>query len=374
MKFTRPISAITQKLYYTGNLLQQLAAMVSPSNQSYFPESAQKSRWSIFRDHLLWIIRNREINRFYYVYGLDRKHQNKSRNVIGYRRFRQMRNRANLRPAGLNFNYACLMRDKFIFGQFLKSIGIPTPNNIALLDRQGITWLDNMNNQPYTSLSGKFDRPVDGFCKKLRGIRGEGAFPLSFMNGNIYSGQDQLTLADLRQKFEGTYLLQERLTQHSEMARLHPSSINTIRLVTFNNHGTVELFFAAVRVGTSNRNVDNWNAGGIAIAVDMTSGKLKQHGVQKSCYGKRADVHPDTGITFLDYQIPYFKESVDMVCQVHRFLYGMHSIGWDVAITANGPILIEANEDWDGSFAMCSEDNFKEKFLKMFEKQRSGDL
>lgn len=371
MKLTRPFGAVTQKLFYTGNLLQQFALLVGNRDQTYYPEGIQKSRWNILKDHLLWVIKNREINRFYYVYGLDLKHQQKSKDVIGYRKFSQIRNRANLQPTGLNFNYACIMRDKFVFGQFLKSLGISTPNNIALLDRSGITWLNGMHNDTYNNLLQNIQQPVNGFCKKLRGIRGEGAFPLQLEPGKLFSGDHQITIDDLKNKIEGTYLLQERLTQHPGMARLHPESINTIRLVTFNNQGNIELFFAAIRIGANRRNVDNWNAGGIAVAVDKETGRLREYGVQKSCYGKRADVHPDTGITFSGYQIPFYKESVEMVKTVHRYLYGMHSIGWDVAITENGPTLIEANEDWDGSFAMCCEDNFKEKFLKMFEKQNN---
>ena len=368
MKFIRPLTGVTQKLYYTGNLLQQFASLVTGTNQTYFPGSVQKSKWSIFRDHILWIIRNQEINRFYYVYGLDRKHQQKSAGVIGYRRFRRLRNKTNLRPQGLNFNYACLMRDKFVFGQFLNSLKCPTPKNIALLDKKGVTWLDTMQTDSYATFMQRVDKPINAFCKKLRGIRGEGAFPLRLENGKILSGDTELSYADLKHKMDGSYLLQERLIQHPEMARLHPHSLNTIRIVTFNNGGNVELFFAAVRVGTNNRNVDNWNAGGIAIAVDMTSGTLREQGLQKWCYGRLADTHPDTGITFAGYQIPFFKESVELVSNVHRYLYGMHSIGWDVAITPDGPILIEANEDWDGSFAMCSEDNFKEKFMRMYQK------
>jgi hypothetical protein len=368
MKLTQPFGAVTQKLYYTGDLIQQFARLVSNRNQTYFPESIQKSRWNILRDHLFWVIKNREINRFYYVYGLDRKHQKKSRDVIGYRRFSRLRNLANLQPEGLNFNYACLMRDKLIFGQFLKSLNIPTAKNIALLDQNGVTRLDTMKTDSFAAFLETLDKPIDGFCKKLRGIRGEGAFPLRIEQGRIYSGNKELSLPELNQKTEGTYLLQERIAQHPDMARLHQESINTIRLVTFNNHGKVELFFAAIRVGTNKRNVDNWNAGGIAVAIDKETGRLHQHGIQKSCYGKRADIHPNTGIAFMDYEIPYFKESVGLVCTVHRYLYGVHSIGWDVAITDKGPIVIEANEDWDGSFAMCSEDNFKEKFLRMFDK------
>lgn len=367
MKLTRPLGAVAQKLYYTGNLIQQFSVLLSVREQTYYPESLQKSKWSIFRDHLFWVLKNREINRFYYVYGLDLKHQNKSQHVIGYRRFRTIRNKANLKPEGLSFNYACLMRDKFVFGQFLKSLNVPTPRNIALLDKHGVTWLDNMTKAGYHSLAA-VSTPIDGFCKKLRGIRGEGAFPLRIADGKIYCDNNQLSIFDLKEKIEGSYLLQERITQHTGLARLHPESINTIRLVTFNNNGHVELFFAAIRIGTNKRNVDNWNAGGIAVAVDMPTGRLRDYGVQKSCYGKRAHIHPDTGITFAGYQIPFFKEAVEMVSSAHRYIYGMHSIGWDVAITPDGPLLIEANEDWDGSFAMCSEENFRDKFMKMFEK------
>lgn len=31
----------------------------------------------------------------------------------------------------------------------------------------------------------------------------------------------------------------------------------------------------------------------------------------------------------------------------HKSLYGIHSIGWDVAITDQGPVLIEGNDNWE---------------------------
>jgi hypothetical protein len=369
MDLLQPLTIATKKIGQTRHLILEFTRLVGNSDQTYFPESTQKSKWTIFTDHLWWVIKNRELHRYYYVYGLDRK-QKKALGVIGYKRFRRLRNSANLRPKGLNFNYACLMRDKFVFGQFLKGLGFATPLNIALLDEHGIRRLDTNKKESYTNFLNHLDFPINGFCKKLRGIRGEGAFPLRLEKGMLRCNDKELSLADLIQNIRGTYLLQERICQHPDMARIHPASINTIRLVTFNNDGHVELFFAAARFGADNRSVDNWNAGGIAVAIDIDTGRLREHGIQKWSYGKRAHRHPDTNILFSGYQIPYFRESVELVCNVHGYLYGMHSIGWDVAITENGPTLIEANEDWDGSFAMCSEENFKQKFLKMFSKGR----
>jgi hypothetical protein len=370
MNFIQPLAVAGKKIGRTKQLILEFTKLVGDSDQSYFPENTQKSRWSIFKDHLWWVIRNRELHRYYYVYGLDQKLIKKPA-VIGYKRFTRMRNAANLRPKGLNFNYACLTADKFVFGQFLKSFGFPTPVNIALLDEQGIRRLDNNAKESYTDFLNRLDKPINGFCKKLRGIRGEGAFPLQLERNRAHSNGKELSVAELTQKIHGTYLLQERIRQHADMARIHPASINTIRLVTFNNNGHVELFFAAARFGVAGRSVDNWNAGGIAVAIDMATGCLRGDGIQKWSYGKRADRHPDTKVLFAGYEIPCFKESVELVCKVHGYVYGMHSIGWDVAITENGPTLIEANEDWDGSFAMCTDEHFREKFLRMFEKKRS---
>jgi hypothetical protein len=369
MNFIQPLTVATKKISRTKQLILEFTKLVGDTDQTYFPENSQKSKWTIFTDHLWWVIRNRELHRYYYVYGLDQK-QKKKPEVIGYKRFTKMRNAANLRPKGLNFNYACLTGDKFVFGQFLKSLGFPTPVNIALLDEKGIRRLDSNTKESYIDFLNHPDKPLNGFCKKLRGIRGEGAFPMQIEKGRVYSNGKELSVTELKHKIHGTYLLQERIRQHPDMARIHPASINTIRLVTFNNDGQVELFFAAARFGADGRSVDNWNAGGIAVAIDMATGRLRGHGIQKWSYGKRADRHPDTDILFSGYEIPCFKESVELVCKVHGYVYGIHSIGWDVAITDDGPSLIEANEDWDGTFAMCTDENFKQKFLRMFPQRR----
>ncbi len=363
MKFHAPISAVAEKLSYTRKLFHDLNELVNDSSQTYFPDQQRKSRWSILRDQLLWIFRNKELNRYYYVYGLDRRYDKSSKEYLGYRKFRRMRDTANLHPKGLNFNYACIMRDKFVFGQFLKSLNIPTPKNIGLLNKQGITWIDGMKQTSYDQIA-RID--VDGFCKKLMGLKGEGAFALRTQNGEIFVGDKKLSVSALREKIQDEYLWQERVTQHHEMARLHPPSINTIRLLTFNNHGNIELFCGAMRIGTKGRPVDNWGAGGIAVGIDIATGTLRDYGKYKPGGGGRVYVHPNTGISLAGFKIPFYKESVKMVCDVHRYLYGIHSIGWDVAITENGPVLLEGNEGWDGSLNMSLEQNFKNRFLAMY--------
>ena len=60
---------------------------------------------------------------------------------------------------------------------------------------------------------------------------------------------------------------------------------------------------------------------------------------------KRFETHPLTGIPFMGFQVPLWDEALDMVRKAARKAYGYncHWIGWDVAITPDGPALIEAN-------------------------------
>lgn len=350
------------------NLISKINRLINEPKftQTYYPGVPRKGKLSILIDILTWLAKHKEFNYFYYIYGFDRKNTNAPNEVLAYKKFMQVRDSVNLHPKGANFNYAALLRDKFIFGQFLASLKFPTPKNIALLSNGTVTWLDTMITQPIESLPHKTDIHFDGFCKQLTGSMGTGAFPLSMCGGKIFSAEKELSPADIINKTQGQYLWQERLEQHEEMSRLHPTSINTMRLITFNNNGHVYLFSGTLRIGTKQNRVDNWNQGGIAIRIDTSTGTLRKNGFYKPGKGGSIAVHPDSGITFEGFKIPQFNEAVELVKRLHTYFYGIHSVGWDVAITPDGPALVEGNDDWDGSMPMALETDFKNRFLKMY--------
>ena len=53
--------------------------------------------------------------------------------------------------------------------------------------------------------------------------------------------------------------------------------------------------------------------------------------------------HPTSGFVFKNFKVPYFKEVLDLTYKATNFLPD-RIIGWDIAITPDGPLLIEANE------------------------------
>lgn len=370
MKLANIIKRIRRKIPFTRKKMKGLLDLVNDPklSRTYFPEEDRKSKASIWWDNFLWLAKFGEVNRYYYVYGLDRKKESKSNEILSYKDFYRKRNSRNLHPTKEGYNYVCILRDKFVFSQFLASLGFPAPKNVALLNADQITWLSDMKSMPIGSLAKDRQNNINGFCKKLTGILGEGAFPLKISDGKLYIKEKEITIDQLKESLSGEYLLQERIIQHPRMGELHSHSVNTIRMISFNNYGKVEIFSAALRIGTKGRSVDNWASGGIVVGVDLETGRLQKEGIFKPGYGGRVEKHSDTGIILKDFEIPFFRESVRLTCDLHRYLYGIHSIGWDIAITENGPVFIEGNDDWEGGIPMSLERNFKSRFMKMYDK------
>lgn len=370
MHLLRVPKAISREVKLLLRGIKQIVSMtLGPKlSHSYYPFEKRKSKLDILRDLLLWLIRYREVNTYYYVYGFDRQNGVNIDEYMPYRVFRKIRNDKNFHPKNASgYNYVCILRDKFVFSQFVSSLGFPTPKNVAICDSQSITWLDKMRTVSLDALVPDTELHFDGFCKMLEGINGKGAFPLALKDGKLFINDEEITVDQLKDRLDGQYLIQERVRQHGKMSELHPASINTIRLITFNNRGNVQAFCSAQRMGTNGRSLDNWTAGGILVGVDLESGRLYDEGVYKPGYGGIVREHPQTHVRFSGFEIPYFHDAVKLATDLHRYLYGVHSIGWDIAITENGPIIIEGNDDWDGAVPMALERNFKQRFLQMYQ-------
>lgn len=143
---------------------------------------------------------------------------------------------------------------------------------------------------------------------------------------------------DLRAR--GLLLIEQHLDQHPAIAALHPDSLNTLRLVTVQRDGHVSLVFAALRIGNGTR-VDNLSSGGMAAIVDRDTGTISTPGADRS--GGVYRTHPITGEQIVGRPIPLFAEARALVEEGALRIPRLGYVGWDIALTEDGPVLIEAN-------------------------------
>ncbi len=159
---------------------------------------------------------------------------------------------------------------------------------------------------------------------------------------------DSLSPVSLIEKLKSSEnnLVEEFVTQHDSIMALSPSGLNTVRIITqLNDKDEVDILGARLRI-TVNSVVDNLAAGNMAAPINDETGKVEGPGVYSDITKENELVHPVTGVSILNFQIPYWKQTIDMVKLAALHNKSNRSIGWDVAITNTGPELIEGNHDW----------------------------
>ena len=142
------------------------------------------------------------------------------------------------------------------------------------------------------------------------------------------------------------YLLEKYIVQHEVISKLHPYSVNTIRITTIRDNEKVNIMSAALRMGRDKAVNDNYTTMGIVAQVDIDTGIIMSTGVDK--LNHRYVKHPTTGEQIVGLKIPYWKECIEFVNELAQVVPQVRYTGWDIAITEDGPILIEGN--YSGNF------------------------
>ena len=137
-------------------------------------------------------------------------------------------------------------------------------------------------------------------------------------------------------------ILEHALPQHEAMSALHPSSVNTLRIVTDLVGDQIHIAYIMVKIGRGGHCCDNTGQGGMLCRVDTETGKIRS--VATDDYFNIFTEHPDTGVKFEGYEIPMLDQAITLAKEAAMEIPQMRHIGWDIAITPTGPAIIEGNE------------------------------
>lgn len=149
------------------------------------------------------------------------------------------------------------------------------------------------------------------------------------------------SLKQLFKEYKKDFMVQDWVRQHEGMAALNPTSVNTLRILSYRSGMEVLIIYSVVRIGRKDSVIDNQCAGGISTTVSE-DGRLGS-----TAFGGYAEddiTATDTGILLDGYQVPSYDKAIEMVKRLHLKLPYFNIVGWDVAIQEDGePVLIEFN-------------------------------
>lgn len=164
--------------------------------------------------------------------------------------------------------------------------------------------------------------------KPLFGGQGIGIFKLT---------ENELDSFDLENN--RNCIAEEILVQHEMLSKLNPSSVNTVRILTFKK----EIVACALRIGGDDSVVDNLHSNGVCAHIDIETGIIDAKCIDNKL--NKYIKHPMTDIILVGWQIPNWNELKQFVNQITGIVPEVQYVGWDIAVLKDGFAVIEGNHD-----------------------------
>ena len=152
---------------------------------------------------------------------------------------------------------------------------------------------------------------------------------------------DGLSLEQLFDRYGKNWCIQHFIRQHPRLSALNPSSVNTIRVLTYRSGMEILVLYTVIRIGRAGQPIDNQSAGGISALIHP-DGTLARYAYGAPGVDKVEQT--DVGVRLEGYEIPQYDKVVETVKQLHLSLPFFNLIGWDMSVGEDGtPILVEWN-------------------------------
>lgn len=239
------------------------------------------------------------------------------------------------------WSHSILVHDKNLFKCLCLCHDLPIPRHYGILKDYKI---DGNEIELYEFMQEKELEQV--IVKPVYGGGGRGIHLIT-IDSPITSKQLEELDAHARKFMSEGYLIEEVLKQHPDLDQINPYTLNSIRIVTILCHDkSVEFLSAILKTNSTNAPMDNFSQGGIVIGIDLDTGRLKENGLMQYPQGRIFKQHPLTKTEFRNFQIPYWHKLKEIAVKAQEVFHYVKSVGWDIAITPEGPVIIEGNQDW----------------------------
>lgn len=241
------------------------------------------------------------------------------------------------------FKYTVTLSDKYVQKTLIHGFGLPTSKLITSIGEiyeirtqgQLNSFLDEVNS--------------DIALKPIDGAGGERILVLSRRLGHFLAGNKQysneMIWNHVRRNLKGGFLVEERVKNAASLSTIYPLSLNTFRVVTIKTKDQIwHLGGCVLKFGSGGSQVDN-SEDDIQVAVD-------ENGMTVSAYWRDKAIthHPDTGMPLVGIELEEYKEIIGLALKASEKFCFMGTIGWDIALSDRGPLIIEGNTKWSTEY------------------------
>jgi len=238
-----------------------------------------------------------------------------------------------------------LIENKISMNQLFLDIGLPNVHIILKKQASVISTFDgavleqlDINNILTNIRSKKL------FIKPVCGRGGKGILIAKRQSSGQYLVKDVVVDYDFINALSGDFIFEAFIQQSDFLMQVYPHSVNTLRAITKREqNGDVSLVGVTLRMGIAGSEIDNGSAGGIAIGIDVNTGTPLRAYASYEFGMEKFYAHPDSGFSFTSLKIPNWTTTRSSIVEAAIALVDINLVGWDIAITDNGIVVIEVN-------------------------------
>lgn len=188
------------------------------------------------------------------------------------------------------------------------------------------------------------DNNLEQFIRFIKHHKTIIAKPIDATGGNgiekfIYSNDEDAKKLYEQLVENNQLLVEDCIKQHKDMNTLYETSVNTMRMFTFIKNGQPHFLQAVLKIGNGGV-VDNFSSGGMYTYVDE-NGTVFVEAIDRD--DNIFYEHPISKTKIVGFKVPMFKEAVDLVKECAKVVPEIAYVGWDVAISEDGPVIVEGN-------------------------------
>ncbi len=240
----------------------------------------------------------------------------------------------------INSAFQGLFRDKFVTGLWLEKY-IDKVAPVSGIVNKGVCYpVDNRSLEDVLQSEKKF------ILKPRMGWGGAGIKVVDVdSTGYLINEKHYIQSEEVFRNYNN-YLLVPYIYQHEYSKKIYSASLNTIRLLTCLIKEKVHVIGAIHRFGSKTTGrVDNFSQGGISAKIDLEKGIIvSAYQFNKKNYKKnQIEFHPDTNEKIIGLSIPRWDIILNEMKTLHGSLRYIKYVGWDVALTSDSFMIIEAN-------------------------------
>ena len=262
-----------------------------------------------------------------------------------------------------------LVDNKFKFFLKCNEADLATPEILAVIG----TKLPLEADIPLVGTAQELDKVLQSFgegqyiLKSLGGSHGKGIIRFSYQKFQLLDdNRNKILTDDIIEKIKpekATFILQACIQPHPALSTIMPTkALGTARIISVNDNGKVSILFACLKIPVGNNIADNFVAGtskNLLSNVDLADGVIAlPFGPDKEETGivTRVALHPDNSQKIEGFVFPNWQEIIALVKSGAQEFSDLYTIGWDVALTDVGPMLIEANWRYDCDILQVAEE------------------